>query len=75
MPVDAAAGILFPPSLIVSVAAGGLAGGVIGLPWGGMSRKDVMGLGDLVDTDSAALLVIGKDTLEKELTEAEKDAG
>ena len=37
-------GILFPPALLIDVAIGGLAGGVIGHFWNGMSRKDVMEL-------------------------------
>jgi uncharacterized membrane protein len=68
--VGAVVGILFPPSLLLSVAAGGLAGGVIGHVWKGMSRKDVKELGELLDDGNAALLVIGKDTLEKALDKA-----
>jgi len=68
--VGAVASILFPPSLIVSAAAGGLAGGVIGHLWRGMSRKDVMELGGLLDEGAAALVVIGKSTLEKALEKA-----
>jgi len=68
--VGAVASILFPPSLIVSAAAGGLAGGVIGHLWRGMSRKDVMELGELLDEGAAALVVIGKSTLEKTLEKA-----
>jgi uncharacterized membrane protein len=68
--VGAVVGILFPPSLLLSVAAGGLAGGVIGHVWKGMSRKDVMELGELLDDGNAALLVVGKDTLEKALEKA-----
>jgi uncharacterized protein YcfJ len=42
--VGAVLGILFPPALLIGVAIGGLAGGVIGHFWNGMSRKDVMEL-------------------------------
>ena len=42
--VGAVLGILVPPALLIDVAIGGLAGGVIGHFWNGMSRKDVMEL-------------------------------
>ena len=68
--VGAVVGILFPPALIVDVAIGGLAGGVIGHVWRGMSRKDVMELGELLDEGEAGLVVVGKSTLEKALEKA-----
>lgn len=67
-------GILFPPGLLIDVAVGGLAGGVIGHFWNGMSRKDVMELGERLDEGTAALLIIGKSKLDKELKNAEKEA-
>ena len=42
--VGAVLGILVPPALLIDVAIGGLAGGVIVHFWNGMSRKDVMEL-------------------------------
>jgi uncharacterized membrane protein len=68
--VGAVVGIFFPPALLVDVAIGGLAGGVIGHVWRGMSRKDVMELGELLDEGEAALVVVGKSTLEKALEKA-----
>jgi uncharacterized membrane protein len=68
--VGAVVGILFPPALLLDIAIGGLAGGVIGHLWNGMSRKDVMELGELLDDGSAALLVVGKSKLEKALEKA-----
>jgi uncharacterized membrane protein len=71
-------GILFPPSLLVGAAAGGLALGVLGHFQKGMSRKDVMELGELLDDGQAALLVVGQSGLqsyvEKALTHARKHA-
>ena len=46
-------GIIFPPSLLVGAAAGGLAGGLIGHFWKGLSRKDVQELGELLDDGEA----------------------
>jgi uncharacterized membrane protein len=57
-------GIIFPPSLLVGAAAGGLAGGLMGHFWKGMSRKDVKELGELLDEGQAALLIIGESALE-----------
>jgi uncharacterized membrane protein len=68
--VGAVVGVLFPPALIVEAAVGGLAGGVIGHVWRGLSRKDVMELGEFLDDGDAALLVVGKSTLEKALENA-----
>jgi len=68
--VGAVVGILFPPALLLDVAIGGLAGGAIGHFWNGMSRKDVMELGELMDDSSAALLVVGTSKLDKALEKA-----
>ena len=68
--VGAVVGILFPPGLIVGAAIGGLAGGAIGHFWKGMSRKDVMELGELMDDSSAALLIVGKSKLDKAIDKA-----
>ena len=68
--VGAVVGILFPPALLLDIAVGGLAGGAIGHFWNGMSRKDVMELGELMDDSSAALLVVGRSKLDKALEKA-----
>jgi len=68
--VGAVVGILFPPGLIVGAAIGGLAGGAIGHFWKGMSRKDVMELGELMDDSTAALLIVGKSKLDKAIDKA-----
>ena len=64
-------GVLFPPSIIGMAAVGGISGGLIGHFWKGMSRKDVQELGELLDTGEAALIVIGKDTLDEALRKAD----
>jgi uncharacterized membrane protein len=68
--VGAVVGIFFPPLLVADVLVGGLAGGVIGHLWRGMSRKDVMELGEQLDDGAAALVVIGKSKLEQALEKA-----
>ena len=68
--VGAALGILFPPSILVTAAAGGLVGGLVGHFWKGMSRKDVKELGDLLDEGEAALLIVGESALQSYVKEA-----
>jgi len=63
-------GIIFPPSLLVGAAAGGLAGGLIGHFWKGMSRKDVKELGELLDEGEAALLIVGESALQSYVDKA-----
>lgn len=63
-------GIIFPPSIIGMVAAGGAAGGLIGHFWRGMSRKQVHELGELLDSGQAILIVLGEDKLDAELQKA-----
>jgi uncharacterized membrane protein len=74
--VGAVVGIIFPPSIIGSAAVAGVAGGLIGHFWGGLSRSDVKALGDFLDEGEAALLVIGKSklqhVLDRELKRATK---
>jgi uncharacterized membrane protein len=74
--VGALAGILFPPSIIASAAVTGLAGGLIGHFWRGMSRADVKELGEFLDESEAALVVVGESKLEeyldRELQRAER---
>lgn len=72
--VGAVIGILFPPSLIASAVVGGAAGGAIGHLWHGMSRRDVKELGELLDADEAALIVIGRSQLEETLARELKRA-
>jgi uncharacterized membrane protein len=68
--VGAALGILFPPSIPVTAAAGGLVGGLVGHFWKGMSRKDVKELGDLLDEGEAALLIVGESALQSYVEKA-----
>ena len=70
----AVVGMLFPPALIGSALVGGAIGAATGHLWRGLSRSDVKALGDLIDADQAALLVVGASNLEKALEEAELSA-
>ena len=68
--VGAVVGILFPPSILGVAVVGGVAGGLIGHFHGGMSRKDVKELGEMLDAGEAALIVIGRDKLDEQLKKA-----
>ena len=70
----AVVGILFPPALLGAAAVGGVTGGLIGHFHGGMSRKDVKELGEMLDAGEACLIVIGKDKLEETLRKADLKA-
>ena len=68
--VGAVVGVLFPPALIGSVAAGALTGGLIGHVWKGMSRKDMHELGDFLDQGDAALVIMSRHRLSEALADA-----
>lgn len=68
--VGAVLGLLFPPSIIGAAAVGGLAGGVAGHLWKGMSRGDLKDLGETLDEGEAAVIVIGESKIEEQLEKA-----
>ena len=70
----AVVGILFPPSIIATALVGGAIGAVSGHLWRGMSRSDVKELGDLLDANQAALLIIGESTIEDAVNKAQLKA-
>jgi len=72
--VGAVVGVLFPPALIGSVAAGAVTGGLIGHVWKGMSRKDMHELGEFLDQGDAALVVIARTKLSDALATATRHA-
>lgn len=68
--VGALVGLLFPPSIVVTAAAGAAVGAVSGHLWKGMSRSDVKAFGDVIDSGQAALVVVGESTIEDALDKA-----
>ena len=74
--VGALVGLVFPPAVIGSAIVGATAGGVIGHLKGGMSRSDLKELGDYLEENEAALIVIAEnhvaEELDKRLTRAAK---
>ena len=63
-------GILFPPAIIATAAAGAAIGGVSGHLWRGMSRADCKELGEIIDDGQAALVIVGESTIEQAVDKA-----
>lgn len=72
--VGALAGILFPPSIIGTALVGGVAGGVAGHLWKGMSRSDLKDLGEALDEGQGALIVIGESKVDEQIEKATERA-
>jgi uncharacterized membrane protein len=68
--VGALVGILFPPAIIATAAAGAAIGGVSGHLWRGMSRADCKELGEVIDDGQAALVIVGESTIEQAVDKA-----
>jgi uncharacterized membrane protein len=68
--VGALCGVLFPAGVVGAAAVGGVAGGLGGHFRKGLSRGDMKELGDLLDADEAALVVIGKSRVKEQLDKA-----
>jgi len=66
----AAVGVLFPPSIIGTAAAGGVIGGISGHLARGMSRSQAKELGDFIDPGQAGLVVVGESKVEQALAKA-----
>jgi uncharacterized membrane protein len=72
--VGAVLGILFPPALIATAVVGAAIGGVSGHLWKGLSRTDGKELGEVIDDGRAALLVVGRGTLQRGLDTVDLNA-
>jgi len=68
--IGAVVGILFPATLIASVAIAAAMGGLTGHLWHGMSRSDMKDLGEALDAGTASLVVVGKSELAKKIAQA-----
>ena len=68
--VGALVGIIFPPAIIGSAIVGAGAGGLIGHLRGGVSRGDLKDLGDELERNTAAVIVLGESKIEEQLEKA-----
>ena len=65
--IGAAVGLIFPPSIIVGAAVGAGVGAVAGHLAKGMSRDDMKKIGAMLDTSTAALVMLGQARLQPEM--------
>lgn len=70
--VGALVGIVFPPYLVWELAAGLVAGTLIGHFWGGMSGSDLKEIGERLQNSRAAVVVIGKSKVHEVLAKSIK---
>ena len=73
----AAVGVIFPPAVLATAAAGGVIGGVSGHLAKGMPRSTAKDLGEFIDPGEAGLVVVGetkiRQAVQKAVTHAEKE--
>lgn len=74
MAVGAVVGLFFPPAVVWEAAVGAGAGGLIGHFWRGLSRSDMKEVGDFLDGNEAALIIIGESKLEEKMEKELKRA-
>lgn len=72
--VGAVLGVIFPPSVIVSGVVGATAGRVIGKHMNGISKDDMKEIGEFLEENEAALVVIGELKIEEMVNKAAKQA-
>ncbi len=67
-------GIIFPPSVIVSGAVAAGAGAAIGHNFNDISKDDLKTIGELIDNNQSALVVIGESRVEEMVDKAARQA-
>ena len=68
--VGALVGLIFPPGVLGAAIVGAGAGGLTGHLTKGISRGDLKELGDELEANTAAVIVIGESKLEEQLEKA-----
>jgi len=72
--VGAVLGVIFPPSILVSGAVGAGAGALIGHNFNDISKEDLREIGDFLEENEAALVVVGESKAEEMVKKAAKQA-
>jgi uncharacterized membrane protein len=67
-------GLIFPPSILVGGLLGAGAGALISHLRSGMSNSDLKEVGEMLEESEAALIVVGKATIERAVDDATKRA-
>lgn len=68
--IGAVVGLIFPPSIIVGGAVGAGVGALAGHLSKGVPRSDMEKIGTMLNTSTAALLVLGESDLQQKLQQA-----
>lgn len=72
--VGAVLGVVFPPSVLVAGAVGAGAGNLIGRSLNDISKDDLKSLGELLENNQSAVVVIGESKVEEMVAEGLKNA-
>jgi uncharacterized membrane protein len=72
--VGALVGLIFPPAILGSAIVGAGAGGLTGHLRKGIPRGDLKELGEELEANTAAVIVLGESKIEEQLAEATKRA-
>jgi uncharacterized membrane protein len=68
--IGAVAGLVFPPAILVSAAVGAGAGAVAGHLAKGIPRSEMTQIGNMLQTSTAALVVLGESELQQKIQQA-----
>ena len=72
--VGAVLGIVFPPSILATGLVGAGAGAVIGHKLNDLSKDDLKDIGDLLENNESAIVVLGESKVEDKVKELTKKA-
>ena len=72
--VGAILGIVFPPSILAAGLVGAGAGAMIGRSLNDVSKDDLKDIGELLENNESAIVVIGESTVEDKAKELTKQA-
>jgi uncharacterized membrane protein len=68
--IGAVVGVIFPPSIVVGAAVGAGVGALTGHLAKGMPRSDMDKIGNMLETSTAALVILGESRLQEKLQQA-----
>ena len=72
--IGALLGVVFPPSILAGGIIGAGTGAVIGHHFNEISKDDLKDIGDFIENNEAALVVIGESKVEEMVNKAAKNA-
>ena len=72
--IGAVLGIVFPPSILAAGLVGAGAGAAIGHSLNDVTKDDLKGIGELLENNESAIVVIGESTVEDKVRDLTKQA-